>query len=93
MTFQTNILAILIFVFGMINAQEDSLHWETDINQAIVQSVENDKKVLIFFTGSDWCGWCIKLQNEVFKKEAFKAWAKDYVLVELDFPRRKKIGC
>jgi protein disulfide-isomerase len=41
------------------------------------------------FTGSDWCGWCIKLKNEVFNTPEFKAWAaKKVVLLELDFPRK-----
>lgn len=45
--------------------------------------------MLLFFTGSDWCGWCIRLQKEVLKTPEFAAWAKDNViLVELDFPRR-----
>ena len=48
---------------------------------------------MLFFTGSDWCGWCIKLQKEVFFKPEFEAWAKkNVVLVELDFPRRKKLS-
>ena len=43
----------------------------------------------MFFTGSDWCGWCIRLQNEVLKKPEFAAWAKEnVVLLELDYPRR-----
>ena len=46
----------------------------------------------MFFTGSDWCGWCIRLQKEVFFKPDFVKWAKEnLVLVELDFPRRKKL--
>jgi len=45
--------------------------------------------MLMFFTGSDWCGWCIRLQNEVLKTNEFQKWAKDNViLVELDYPRR-----
>ena len=48
------------------------------------------KDLLIDFTGSDWCGWCIKLNDEVFKHEPFKAGVKDnFVLVELDFPKDK----
>lgn len=44
---------------------------------------------MLFFTGSDWCGWCMRLQKEVFKTPEFTKWAKDNViLVELDFPRR-----
>src|SRR5207302_1177831 len=49
-----------------------------------------NKMVLINFTGSDWCGWCIRLRNEVFSKPAFDAFAQDnLVLVEADFPREK----
>jgi|SRR5690606_40370081 len=48
---------------------------------------------MLFFTGSDWCGWCIRLQKEVFKTPEFTSWAKDnVVLVELDFPRRKQLA-
>ena len=47
---------------------------------------------MAFFTGSDWCGWCKKLQREVFQKEAFVSWANENViLLELDFPRRTKL--
>ena len=84
------IIAFLMF-FGIFQAQETAIYWETDINKAIDKSIEQDKKTLIFFTGSDWCGWCVKLQNEVFKKEEFSSWAKDYILVELDFPRKKQV--
>ncbi len=45
--------------------------------------------MLLFFTGSDWCGWCIRLQKEVLKTPEFAAWAKkNVVLVELDYPRK-----
>ena len=48
---------------------------------------------MMFFTGSDWCGWCIRLQKEVFFKEDFKKWAQEnVVLLELDFPRRKALA-
>ena len=44
---------------------------------------------MLFFTGSDWCGWCIRLQKEVLKTPEFNKWANENViLVELDFPRR-----
>jgi protein disulfide-isomerase len=48
---------------------------------------------MLFFTGSDWCGWCIRLQTEVFKKPEFAAWAKEnVVLLEVDFPRRTALS-
>jgi hypothetical protein len=41
------------------------------------------------FTGSDWCGWCVRLKEEVFSKESFKTGApKNFVLVELDYPKK-----
>ena len=47
---------------------------------------------MLFFTGSDWCGWCIRLKKEVFNYPEFETWTKNnVVLVELDFPRRKTI--
>lgn len=48
--------------------------------------------MLIDFTGSDWCGWCIKPDEEVFADKRFKLWASNsVVLVKLDYPRKKKI--
>ena len=65
--------------------------WETDLNKAIALSYETKKPIMLFFTGSDWCGWCIRLQNEVFRTETFTKWAKENViLVELDYPRKKE---
>ena len=72
--------------------QEKEITWHTDMNEAINKSLQTEKPLFLFFTGSDWCGWCIKLQKAVFKKPEFKKWAKEnVVLVELDFPRRTKI--
>jgi len=65
--------------------------WQTDPAAAKKAASEAGKLVLADFTGSDWCGWCIKLKKEVFDTEAFKAWAKkNVVLLEVDFPRKKK---
>ncbi len=68
---------------------EKELVWYTDVKEATKIANKKDKPLFIFFTGSDWCGWCIRLQKEVFKTPEFKAWAQDKViLVELDFPRK-----
>ena len=46
--------------------------------------------MLVDFTGSDWCGWCVKLDREVFSQPEFKEYAaKNLVLVEVDFPQTK----
>jgi thioredoxin-related protein len=61
--------------------------WQTDFKAAQAQARAEKKYLLVDFTGSDWCPWCIKLRGEVFDKAPFKAEApKHYVLVELDFP-------
>lgn len=66
--------------------------WEVDVNIAYEKSKKTGKPILANFTGSDWCGWCIKLKNEVFVKPEFKAWSKkNVILLELDFPRNKQI--
>jgi protein disulfide-isomerase len=74
------------------NGQEvDEGIWLTDYEQALSVAKEHDLPVLINFSGSDWCGWCIKLMDEVFDKEEFKAYAKEnLVLLNLDFPKQSK---
>jgi thioredoxin-related protein len=65
--------------------------WVTDYKQAQQQAKANNKLLLINFTGSDWCGWCIRLQREVFSKPEFQEYAgKNLVLMEVDFPRGKE---
>lgn len=82
-------LLIVLLVLGSFATQAQELVWQTDINKAIAISSKEKKPMLLFFTGSDWCGWCIRLQKEVLKTPEFAAWAKkNVVLVELDFPRR-----
>jgi len=83
---------LLLFISINLYSQESELEWHTDVSKAINISIENEKPLFFFFTGSDWCGWCIKLQKEVFFKPEFVKWAKNNLtLVELDFPRRKKL--
>ncbi len=65
--------------------------WSTDLPAAQAQAKKDKKIVLINFTGSDWCGWCKKLQAEVFTTKEFDTFAKNkLVLVEIDFPNQKK---
>jgi protein disulfide-isomerase len=67
--------------------------WLDDFEAAKKQAKEENKTILINFTGSDWCGWCIRLEKEVFSKKEFKDFAKDnLVLMEADFPNKKKLS-
>lgn len=63
--------------------------WYTDLDEAKAVAAKENKPLLVDFTGSDWCGYCIKLHAEVFDKPEFETFAKNYVLVELDFPSKK----
>lgn len=86
-------LALVLFLTLSISTiQAQDLTWHTDVNKASELAMKTKKPMMLFFTGSDWCGWCIKLQNEVFKTPEFIKWASENVtLVELDFPRRKQL--
>ena len=82
------IVALLLFA-GSFAAEAQELVWETNVTKAMEISMETQKPLLLFFTGSDWCGWCIRLQKEVLRTPEFAAWAKEnVVLVELDYPRK-----
>ncbi len=82
--------ALLLFGFNAYAQDtQSSLEWHTDMVKAVDEAIAADKPLFLFFTGSDWCGWCKRLQAEVFYLPEFEKWAKDnVVLLELDFPRR-----
>lgn len=66
------------------------LSWGTALPAALAQAKKDNKMVLMDFTGSDWCGWCKKLDKEVFSTPEFADYAKkNLVLVEVDFPANK----
>ena len=69
------------------------LDWQTDLPKAQAQAKAENKLVMMDFTGSDWCGWCIKLNKEVFSQPEFGEYAKkNLVAVEVDFPNKKKLS-
>jgi len=85
------IVLIAFFFIGMSVSQAQELKWYTDVNEASKVSNKEKKPLLLFFTGSTWCGWCIRLQKEVLKTPEFAKWAKEnVVLVELDYDRYGK---
>lgn len=87
------ILVTLLLIVGSFAAEAQELVWERDVNKALEISQKSKKPLLMFFTGSDWCGWCIRLQKEVLKTPEFATWAKEnVVLVELDFPRKNTLS-
>ena len=86
------LVLIMIALAQTNNAQTVDLNWHTDLSKAVSISINEKKPIMLFFTGSDWCGWCMRLKKEVFNHEKFKIWSDEkIILVELDFPRRKKL--
>ena len=78
-----------LFGFSALAGEE----WLTDINKAKKESAEKNLPILADFSGSDWCGWCIKLDKEVFSQKEFKDFAKDRLVLFLaDFPRDKELS-
>jgi thioredoxin-related protein len=97
-----NMFILLAFMLGTLNlsnaasaanpGSEEKLVWYTDLAKAQEASKSSKKPIFAFFTGSDWCGWCHKLERDVFSKTQFIDWAqKNVVLLELDFPRNKQL--
>src|SRR5690348_5065870 len=65
--------------------------WQTDFDKAKVLAQSEQKMILLNFSGSDWCGPCIRLHKEIFESPAFTQYANDHlVLVNADFPRLRK---
>src|SRR5438034_573153 len=81
----------LLASWALLHAGAEELQWLTDLPKAQAKAKEEKKLVLMDFTGSDWCPWCIKLSKEVFSQAEFADYAKkNLVLVEVDFPRKKQ---
>ena len=84
--------ACLLIACSFVATIAHGSEWETDYEQALATAKATNKCVLLDFTGSDWCGPCIQMKKAVFSKAAFLNYAKkNLVLVEIDYPRRKKL--
>jgi len=80
------------FMAVQVGRAETGPEWLTDVKTAKEKAQQEKKAILLDFTGSDWCGWCIKLKNEVLDQPEFREFAKtNLILVEVDFPHRKQL--
>lgn len=79
-------LGIILFVTSLGFSQD----WNYNFEEAKKLAAEQNKNIIIVFSGSDWCAPCIKLDKNIWQSEAFKKEAKDqWVLVKANFPRKK----
>ena len=82
-------MAIALMISAAASLQAAELTWQTDFAEASKQAAQEHKYILLDFTGSDWCPWCIKMDKEVFDQSQFSAFAvKNLILVKVDFPRK-----
>jgi len=66
--------------------------WMENYNDALKKAEKENKLILADFAGSDWCGWCMKLDEEIFSQKKFLDFAdKNFILLMLDFPRKKQL--
>ncbi len=81
------LVVLLFFVFTTFsNAQ----NWKTNFETAKTEAKVQNKRILLVFSGSDWCGPCIKLDKNVWQSDEFKSFSdKNYVLYRADFPKKK----
>jgi len=85
------IILVALLIFTATSYAQD-VEWIEGYEEAAKISQKTGKPILANFTGSDWCGWCMRLDKEVFSKKEFAKWAKkNVVLLKVDFPKRKKI--
>ncbi len=84
-----------VLAMGMLLGATTSMadaEWLTDFEAAKAAAAEQGVPILVNFSGSDWCGWCIKLDEEVLEKAEFTTFAADnLVLFNADFPRRTEL--
>lgn len=73
-------------------AAKSQIQWYTDYSKAVQVAKKENKPLLLFFTGSDWCGWCKKMDQEIFSSPEFaKVVGNDFIFVEVDFPMNTQL--
>jgi thioredoxin-related protein len=86
--FLSLVLFLGLFVLSSSSVIASGKQWFTDLEEGLKEAKRLNKPLLADFSGSDWCGWCIRLDKEVFQQKEFLQWAKkNVVLAVADFPR------
>lgn len=92
LSFAATSLATLTFSTITTQAEYPPVGWETDVQKAVTRASNEGKNLLVNFAGSDWCGWCIKLEKEVFSTPRFREYARQHlVLLFIDSPQRHEL--
>lgn len=90
-----NLILLLILPVFMIAQAEKSVvlesAWLTNYDAALVKAQNENKNVLVFFTGSDWCAPCKMLKKDLFETTAFQDISNDYVMLYIDIPMNRDL--
>lgn len=92
-------MKITILLLGLLQccirlaAAETPNQWSGDMSAALTRAAQEQRLVLVKFTGSDWSEWCQRLQKETLGRKHFLEYAQEHlILVEVDFPQEKKLS-
>ncbi|MFW5812489.1 MAG: thioredoxin family protein [Alkalispirochaetaceae bacterium] len=85
--------AVLLSLSSVSAEEWEVYDWEISLEEARERAVAEDKEIMYYFAGSDWCGWCERLVGEVFSQELFRSFEERFVVpVLIDFPREREIS-
>jgi len=89
------IVLLLMFplLLGAQEATNDKVEnkWMTSYDLALTRAAQEEKNVIVYFTGSDWCMPCIALKRDFFDTPAFDPYAEAYILLYIDIPRNSDL--
>jgi protein disulfide-isomerase len=86
------LVAAALATFGLVALRAEESHWHTDMQEALKQAQKEKKRVLLYYSGSDWCPWCKKAQEELLSTPQFQQYAaRNLILLHVDFPRKKQL--
>lgn len=78
------------FVFAICSLNVFGQEWQLSYSEALSCAEDQNKPIILVFSGSDWCAPCIRLDKEIWQSEEFKTFSKEnYILYKADFPRKK----
>ena len=84
-------MKLLMGFFLVFSMSTVPLLWLTDFDQASAEATKSNKMILLNFSGSDWCGPCIRMEKEIFESAVFDDYAQKYlVLLRADLKKKKK---
>lgn len=86
------LILTLLVMCSAVFAFADGINWLDNYAKAQEESQKTGKPILMLFTGSDWCGYCIKMEKDAFSKPEFQKFIQqNFIMFKADFPRRKKL--